>query len=163
MGYTIHEKSYFPGGRMLYLLFVILFILIESYLKNYVETHFSSKHHKLILRDKILLRKYHNEGAFLNMMEKKKKLLHAISIFFTFLIAFYFILTLFQRGNKILKAGLTLLLGGAFSNTYDRLTKSYVVDYFSFRTPFPAINNIVFNLSDFCIIIGAMLTILHSK
>ena len=33
-----------------------------------------------------------------------------------------------MRGKKLLKAGLSLLLGGAFSNTYDRVMREYVVD-----------------------------------
>ena len=111
----------------------------------------------------IRLRRYHNHGAFLNIMEKKKKLLHLISVFFTFVITIFFLLTLCQKGNHILKLGLSLLLGGAFSNTYDRLSRNYVVDYFSFCSPFPKLNRIVFNISDFCIIIGTLLTVLKTS
>lgn len=61
------------------------------------------------------------------------------------------------RGNAVLKAGLALLLGGAYSNTYDRLTRNYVVDYVSFPVKNKRVRRIVFNISDFCIIIGALL------
>ena len=37
--------------------------------------------------------------------------------------------TLGQKGKAALKLGLAFLLGGAFSNTYDRLKRKYVVDY----------------------------------
>lgn len=142
---------------MIYVLFVILIILGEFILKNYMECTYDFKKQRLLPGGKILLRKYHNHGAFLNFLQKKKKLLHLISIVFTVLICFIFIITLGKHGKKGLKAGLTLLLGGAFSNTLDRLTKGYVVDYFSFITPFKKLNHIVFNLSDFCILIGCLL------
>ncbi|MDE7359775.1 MAG: signal peptidase II, partial [Lachnospiraceae bacterium] len=58
------------------------------------------------------------------------------------------------------KAGLALLLGGAYSNTYDRLTRKYVVDYVSFPVKNRRIRRIVFNISDFCIMIGALLLVL---
>ena len=148
---------------MFYILLLLFIITGEWYLKSYMEANYTFTRNKLILKDKITLRKYHNHGAFLNIMEKKKKLLHTISLIFTFAISIFFFLTLFQKGNRFLKLGLTLLLGGAFSNTYDRLTRNYVIDYFSFRTPFPSLNRIVFNLSDFCIIIGTLLSVIYSK
>ncbi len=55
----------------------------------------------------------------------------------------------------MLKTGLALILGGAYSNTCDRLRRKYVVDYVTF----PKISTIVFNLSDFGIIIGAVLLV----
>ena len=57
----------------------------------------------------------------------------------------------------MLKAGLSLLVGGAFSNTYDRLKRKYVVDYISFGVKWKGLRKVVFNVSDFCIIIGALL------
>lgn len=63
-------------------------------------------------------------------------------------------------GNRLLRVGLALLLGGAFSNTYDRLKRKYVVDYLSFGVRWKGLRRIVFNVSDFCILIGAMLSAL---
>jgi len=58
--------------------------------------------------------------------------------------------------------GLSLLLGGGGSNLYDRITKGYVVDYFSFRTPWRWLNRIVFNISDFCIFFGSIFVAIAS-
>ena len=63
-------------------------------------------------------------------------------------------------GSGLLKWGLTVMLGGAYSNTYDRLKRKYVVDYVSFNVPFQRLRQVVFNLGDFCIMIGAMLSVL---
>ena len=140
---------------------IILFIIIgEFYLKNQMEGRLSHSSNISCFQGKILLRKYHNKGAFLNIFEKKTKFLHFISILFTLIISLLFLFTLFQKGNFILKLGLSLLLGGAFSNTYDRLSRGYVIDYFSFKTPFPKLNKIVFNISDFCIMIGSLILVL---
>lgn len=147
---------------MFYILIVLLIIVLEWKIKNHVEAVYDFPNDMPVLKDKIRIRKYHNPGAFLNLMEHKKKILHAVSVIFTCVIAVFFLITLFHKGNHILKLGLSLLLGGAFSNTYDRLSRNYVVDYFSFCSPFPKLNRIVFNISDFCIIIGTLITVLNS-
>ena len=148
---------------MFYIFLVFIIILAEWKLKGYFEGVYDFKKQKLVFKDCIRLRKYHNHGAFLNIMEKKKKLLHMISVIFTLLIAACFLLTLCRKGNRILKLGLSFLLGGAFSNTYDRLSRDYVVDYFSFCSPWNGLNRVVFNISDFCIMIGTLLTVLSTE
>lgn len=145
---------------MFFFCIFLLILIFEWKMKNYMEAVYDTSQKKPIFHGKLLLRKYHNHGAFLNILETKKKFLHTISILFTLLILVVFLLTLCQKGNHILKLGLSFLLGGAFSNTYDRLTRNYVVDYVSFCTPFPRFNRIVFNVSDFCIMIGALLTVI---
>lgn len=148
---------------MFYFLLVLVIITAEWKFKNYIEANYDTQKKCLILNNKICLRKYYNFGAFLNILEKKKKFLHIISVLFTLIVTFLFICTLFHKGNHILKTGLALFLGGAFSNTYDRLSRNYVIDYFSFCSPFEKLNRIVFNISDFCIIIGALLSVLSSS
>lgn len=69
----------------------------------------------------------------------------------------FFALKLLEKGKEVQKLGYALLTGGALSNLYDRCRKGYVVDYVSFRTPFPRLNRLVFNLSDFFIMTGALL------
>lgn len=147
---------------MCYLFILLCLIGAEMKLKLWSEHHLSPKSNRLIFGNHIRLRLYHNSGACLNLMAQKKKLLLLFSYCLTVLIGCFFFLTLCTRGNHLLKFSLTLLLGGAFSNTYDRLKRKYVVDYFSFVTPFPFFNQIVFNLSDFAILIGAFLLVAKS-
>ena len=71
-----------------------------------------------------------------------------------------FVCSLGQKGNRLLRLGLSLLLGGAFSNTYDRLRRRYVVDYLTFNVRWKPLRRVVFNLSDFCIMIGALLVVI---
>lgn len=107
--------------------------------------------------DRIEVWKYHNHGGFYNLGQGKPDVVRGISLGLSAVAFVCFLLSLTFHGNRILRSGLSILLGGAFSNAYDRLTKRYVVDYL--RLPkIPILEKIIFNLSDFCILIGAMLT-----
>lgn len=108
----------------------------------------------------LLLHRYHNRGAMLGMGRRRSRLVAALSAGLTLLAAALLLFSLGRKGNNLLRAGLALLLGGAFSNTYDRLKRKYVVDYVSFNVPWKHLKNIVFNVSDFCIMIGALLAAL---
>lgn len=111
----------------------------------------------------LLIRKHHNRGAFLNTGQHRPKLIAAVSVLLTAALTFLYILTLGTAGKGLLKWGLTLLLGGAYSNTYDRLARKYVVDYVSFDLPF-GIRKVIFNIGDFCIMIGALISVIgYSK
>lgn len=109
---------------------------------------------------RILIRKYHNKGAMLNLGQKQPGAVAILSVALTVLTAVAFVCSLGQRGNGLLRTGLALLLGGAFSNTYDRLRRRYVVDYLTFNVRWTPLRRVVFNLSDFCIMIGALLVVI---
>ena len=130
--------------------------LIDEGMKNYVEEYDVLDTPKEILNGKAILRRYHNKGAFLNFGEQKRKLVTLLSVLLTAAVLVVF----GMRGKKLLKAGLSFLLGGAFSNTYDRVMREYVVDYVSLKTGIAAIDRVVFNLSDLCILIGTMAVVL---
>ncbi len=98
--------------------------LIDEGMKNYVEEYDVLDTPKEILDGKAVLRRYHNKGAFLNFGEQKQKLVTLLSVLLTAAVLVVFVLTLGMRGKKLLKAGLSLLLGGAFSNTYDKSASS---------------------------------------
>ena len=140
-----------------YLCIVALIFAGELGIKNYVEKKRNAGEEKEICKGRILLRKYHNKGACMNLGEKKSNVVVGLSLILTAALALVFLFTLTRHGNGWLKAGLSLLLGGAFSNTYDRLKRKYVVDYFSFGVKWAPLRAIVFNISDFCILIGALI------
>lgn len=146
---------------MIYIILIGVIFLSEWFIKNMTEAWGKEKERKDIWGGRLYLTKYHNEGAFLNLGEKKRKLMAVISVLLTVFCLILFFLSFFQKGNSLLKAGLSLLLGGAFSNTYDRMKRKYVVDYFGFRFKcLPGLSKVVFNLSDFFILIGALLAAL---
>ena len=128
-------------------------------IKGYREENREEQHY---LKDQVRLTTYHNRGAFLNIGKKRPAIVCVCSVIFTIITGVIFIITLTCKGRGILKAGLGLLLGGAFSNTYDRIKKGYVVDYLNFPKAPGAIKNVIFNISDFAIIIGSAISVFHS-
>ena len=106
---------------------------------------------------------YHNYGAFLNSGERNPFLVKLISVILTLAMTALFILTFTRYGSAQLRTGLAFLLGGAYSNTYDRIKKGFVTDYLNFPR-FPGrIKNVVFNISDFCILVGCALILIRQK
>lgn len=135
----------------------------DCLLKNWIENNKKEKEPELICGERLKIQRYHNYGAFLNIGDKWSKVVATISLVLSILLTLLFICTLGKIGKTPLKLGLTFLLGGAFSNTYDRLVRGYVVDYVSFPCKWKKFSRIVFNISDFCIIIGAMIVAISGK
>lgn len=148
-------------------LIVVIIFIGDLWLKNHIERYIPAKGDRRKERElfggRLLIRKHHNRGAMLNAGEKKGHVVAVLSLILTAALTVIFILSLGRRGNQLLRVGLALLLGGAFSNTYDRLKRKYVVDYVSFNVKWKWFRNIVFNVSDFCIIIGAFLSALGAS
>lgn len=129
-------------------------------IKNYIERTGTEGQEKPLCGGRILIRRYHNTGAVLAIGKRRRGFVAALSLALTLGATVLFLATFTCRGSKLLKTGLAFLLGGAYSNTYDRLVRRYVVDYVSFPVKNKKIRNIVFNISDFCIMIGALLMVL---
>lgn len=130
-------------------------------IKNYMERRvLPEEGEQRLWGGRLLLRRHHNRGMVLNVGENHRAAVAALSLVLTAAAAAALLFSFGQRGNRLLQTGLAFLLGGAFSNTYDRLRRKYVVDYFSFGTRWKRLRRLVFNISDFCIITGALLAAL---
>lgn len=145
-----------------YALLAAAVFVLDLCIKNYIEKTKKEGEGAPVCGGRLLLNKYHNKGAFLNLGERKSGLMAVLSLLLTLSATVMFLATFSYRGSKLLKCGLALLLGGAYSNTYDRMRRKYVVDYVSFPVKNEKIRNIVFNISDFCIMIGALLMVIGS-
>ena len=122
-----------------------------------------NQENKEYLDGNIQITTYHNYGAFLNSGEKKPFLVKLISVLLSLGLTILFLLTFTAYGKKELRLGLAFLLGGAYSNTYDRVKRGYVVDYLNFPKLPGKLKTIVYNISDFCIMLGACLIIIKQK
>ncbi len=143
----------------------------DNMIKGHIEAgdEGGAKQGKNMFGGRLHIQKYHNTGAMLNIGGRNERLVALLSLAFSAFVSGIFAATLTTKGNVLLKSGLSLLLGGAYSNTYDRLKRQYVVDYVSFRLPETqnkrlkmlkaALESVVFNISDFGIMIGAMLIV----
>lgn len=132
----------------------------DSLIKYVIERNHPDGELRPALHGKIIIRKFHNKGAMLNLGASRQQTMAVLSVIFTVFMTGVYVGTLGTRGRHMLKTGLSLILGGAYSNTYDRLFRKYVVDYVSFEVRNPRLRNIVFNLSDFGIMIGSCLLVI---
>lgn len=142
---------------MIYTIIGLTLFITDGMLKLFVEKKGKEEVIYPALGGKLLFRKYHNTGAMLGIGAANPKRTAFVSIIFTVFMSGVYAATLGMKGKRMLKTGLALLLGGAYSNTYDRLRRKYVVDYVSFGVKKSRLRNVIFNLSDFGIIIGAVL------
>jgi signal peptidase II len=136
-------------------------VVVDLSLKQRVEKEKDS-FQKEIFGGRILLRKSHNYGAMLNLLEKHHSFVAGLSAGLTGGIAAAWLYVLRQKGMHLWKLALAFLVGGAFSNVYDRIQRGYVVDYFSFRTKRKKLERVVFNIGDLSIFLGALLVILKN-
>ena len=114
---------------MVYLGIIIAIFTGDLFIKNYMEKTLVEGKENKRLNGFLRFRKHHNKGAFLNAGQKRQPVVAILSVLLTVGVAAVFVLSLGQQGNRLMKTGLSLLLGGAFCNTYDRLKRKYVVDY----------------------------------
>ena len=145
---------------MKYLAVILGIFGLETGIKNYIERNKEEGSQDLKCGGALIIRRHHNRGAFLNAGQERQKAVMIISVLLAALLTVLYVITLGHAGKGLLKWGLTLLLGGAYTNTYDRVARKYVVDYVSFNVPFRWFRRIIFNIGDFCIIIGALMSVL---
>ena len=138
--------------------------LTDTILKSRAEKHLSDKAVREIAGDKILLRKLHNYGLACNLGEKHPKLIEqgTLAVWITMFLIWLRVLKkpLGKVQGILVRLGGALVLGGGLSNLNDRITKGYVTDYFSFNVKSEKLRRIVFNISDMCIAVGAVLAAL---
>lgn len=145
---------------MKYWMIVMGIFGLDTAIKDYIEEQEDVG--KIACRPdcKLLIRKSHNTGMAMNLGDKYPHIAALLSVLITVIITLIFIITLGKKGNAMLRTGLSFLLGGAYSNTCDRLRRNYVVDYVSFNVPVKRLRNIVFNIADFAIMAGSLLIII---
>ncbi len=112
---------------MRYILMILTIFTGELFWKDHVEREIPEGSSKKALRNTVILTKHHNYGAAFNTGERRPGIVKGISVLLTVLAAIFFIFSFGTVGKGMLKFGLSLLLGGAFSNTYDRLRRGYGV------------------------------------
>lgn len=146
---------------MIYFSILLTIFILDFSIKKYFEEKKSLHEEELICKGKIILHKYHNKGAIFSFLERKQYLVMLGSIFGVAVLAVNFGTNLWKKRKRVLKLGQSFMLGGALSNLYDRISKKYVVDYFSFNSKCSRLKNIIFNLSDIFIFLGGILVIIY--
>lgn len=145
---------------MIFILIALVLFLLDYNIKNYVEKNYKLGDKKDIFKGKITLKKQYNRGFCLNYMDNKVDLVKKVSVVVFGLLLLVFLFILPQKKKCLKKLGLSMCIGGAASNVYDRLKRGYVIDYFSFNIK--SLKHIVFNLADIFVIIGSVVVFFSS-
>lgn len=107
---------------------------------------------------KIKIQKFHNGGFPFGFMREKFELVQMSALAMTSAVAGVLAYLSVRRGHRLEKLGLSLVLGGAVSNLYDRLVRRYVVDYFTIDQG--RLKKVIFNLGDMFVFGGSFLFLL---
>lgn len=146
-----------------YIVIAAAIFAADFFLKRQVDRKRKPGEESRILDGRIIVRKYYNKGAMLDSLERWPRLVRLLCGSILILLCGMLALLLRDKGNRGLKLGISMVIGGGASNLYDRFTKGHVVDYFSFRSRYPKLQRIVFNISDMFIFLGSLLMLLFRK
>ena len=147
---------------MIYIVIILSVIIFEIFVKTFIDKN--NIYGRYFLKKHIYIENLNNYGVFGGFLKNYSKKLKTILSFF--LIAFSGIYLLFiafnNRISRITKVSFALLLGGGWSNLFDRYRFGYVKDYFSIRfDKLKQLSRFVFNLADIFIFIGGALYIIR--
>ena len=159
------KGMWFKAGRAMKRLWflgesVVLFGA-DQLMKTYVEQNLDRGEERN-LSDRIVLRRVHNKGLCLNMLDKEPGLVKYLSLFSASVLTFVYAVSLMRRKGFWRKKGLALMAAGAWSNTFDRCARGHVVDYIGFRSENKRISDVTYNLGDFFLAAGGVITLLAS-
>lgn len=129
-------------------------------IKDCVKDAFDEKSQKKILGGHVILTKFYNEGAMLGALAEHKELLKGITIFGVGSLAGALMAMGSLKDHQLQKIGLSMMLGGAFSNGYERMKWGKVTDYISFNCKNQKLRNVVYNFGDFAIFGGTALLVI---
>lgn len=148
---------------MIYFFITAGVFLFDFLIKSYMDKKYARNVQHPRLNSRIILEKYYNKGAALNLLNKQPKILRLIHTIILVIVGIIYYFSIRCQKRQIATTGLALMLGGGLSNLFDRYTKGHVVDYFRINIGPKWLRNIIFNISDFCIFIGALLSVLGSE
>lgn len=135
-------------------------VALETFLKQRAECRLQGQK-KELFGGRIVLELLHNHGAALGMLKNNRRLLLALNSGMLGAAAGAALKEQTSETTPVSRFGLALLLGGGLSNLADRIRFGYVIDYFSIHAGgrLRRLQEIVFNISDFCVFFGTLLWI----
>ncbi|WP_346699058.1 signal peptidase II [Catenibacillus scindens] len=134
----------------------------DLWIKKWIREHKDLNSREPIAGGRIILTKYYNTGAMLGFLKEKTKLLAGGTLVALGIIIGLLLSVLGRKGNYLMKLGLSILLGGAASNIFERFAYGKVTDYFRVSIGCKKLEKVVFNIGDFCIFVGCVLTTIGS-
>jgi len=157
--------NFFNKNFYIYLFFVFLIFISDRFSKIYVINESVKNFDNFILKSAYLnIRLIWNDGIAFGLFSFDNKILYNL-LSLLILIIILAIIYMIINGNGFRRFSLTLILGGALGNFYDRVFYKAVPDFIDFH-----INNFhwfIFNVADIFISTGVifmiMIEIIESK
>ena len=144
---------------MLIWIFVILAAVAADQLTKQLVLQFLDRNESFVVIPKLFRFTYvENRGAAFGMLDEHRWVFMVVSTVAIVLLIFY--MFKFSEKSKLLRAGLSLIIGGGIGNMIDRVAYGYVVDFIDFYA-FPEVWMWVFNVADACVCIGAGIVALY--
>jgi signal peptidase II len=149
-------------ARIAHLLFALIVVLVDRWSKHLAATRIALYAHIQIIPGFFRLTHTENTGAAFSLFaESPAHWRNALLISFTVIAMVIVCVLLWKQRRTLTTTGiaLSLILGGAVGNLWDRLASGRVVDFLLFyikRYEWP-----VFNLADSSIVIGASLLVIE--
>lgn len=140
---------------MVFIGIIVLLAVVDLCIKNVIEEQKEENFPRPLdnTGGKIMLHKNHNSGFSFGFLKERPELVLMVPLAVASFLSGMLAWLLSRKGNLTEKLALSLTLGGAVSNLYDRFVRHYVVDYFSIQCG--KLKKIVFNLGDMFIFLGA--------
>jgi signal peptidase II len=150
------------AARFTHFFLALVIVLLDHWTKHLVATRIALYRHVQVIPGFFRLTHTENSGAAFSLFAEhpahwKTELLIAFSV-----VAMLIVVILLWKQNRALSLSgiaLSLILGGAAGNFWDRVSSGYVVDFLLFyvkQYQWP-----VFNLADSSIVVGAGLLVLE--
>ena len=136
--------------------------LLDIAIKSTIEGYMTRKEERTACKGKLILRKVYNRGFCMELLEDRPETVKYASAYAAVLLTIYQLFTLMRKKRCVKKIGLSLMTAGAWSNTFDRWLRGYVIDYVGFQTKWKELTKLTFNLGDFFIGVGSFLVLLST-
>jgi signal peptidase II len=150
------------SARMMYLLIALIVVVLDRWTKHLVAQRISLYSHIQVIPGFFRLTHTENTGAAFSLFADssgpwKTMLLIGFSVIALAVVSY--LLWKNNHAHMVTGIGLSLIMGGALGNLWDRVARGRVVDFLLFyvkRYQWP-----VFNLADSAIVVGAGLLVIE--
>lgn len=127
----------------------------DQILKHRIDAAKDSELDRPVAGGKVIVTRFHNDGAVLGFLGDRKPLLALLSGTGAAALIYSLGKAVIRKEPLIGRIGLSLAAGGAASNLFDRVAHGRVTDYFRLTFLGRRMKNVIFNLGDFAIFAGA--------
>lgn len=102
----------------------------------------------------VILRRVHNSGMSFGLLKDMPKVVCVLSASAAGIVTMSQLFSILRSKGFLQKVSLSALAAGAWSNTFDRFGRGYVVDYIGFKSGDNKTASLTYNLGDFFIAAG---------